>query len=192
MPPAPRHKVFVCYHHGKDQGRRNRFERLFTDRYDIMDSRSVRVGDIPNGLGLDEISRRIRDNYLSGSTVTVILIGKDTWRRKHVDWEIAATVRDTDANPRSGLLGILLPSHPSFGEDDYDPYTIPPRLHDNIECGFAKLYDWSGSPGEVAGWIDAAYRLRKQINPDNSHVRFAKNWKGPRWYPQKRFSEREG
>ena len=192
MPPAPRHKVFVSYHHEQDQGRRDRFERLFADRYDIMDSRSVRVGAIPNGLDLDEISRRIRDNYLSDSTVTVVLIGKDTWRRKHVDWEVAATVRGTDSNPRSGLLGIVLPSHPSFGEDDYDPYTIPPRLHDNIECGFAKLYDWSGSPSEVAAWIDTAYRRRKQINPDNSHVRFAKNWKGPRWYPQKRFSARVG
>ena len=192
MPPAPRHKVFVCYHHGEDQERRDRFEKLFADRYDIMDSRSVRVGDIPNGLNLDEISRRIRDNYLSDATVTVVLIGKDTWRRKHVDWEIAATVRGTDANLRSGLLGILLPSHPSFGGDDYDPYTIPPRLHDNIECGFAELYNWSGSPSEMAGWIDPAYRRRKQINPDNSQVRFANNWKGPRWYPQKRFSEWAG
>ena len=185
MPKARRHKVFVSYHHEKDQGRRNRFEKLFADVYDIMDSRSVKMGDIPNGLDLDEISRRIRDDYLSDSTVTVVLVGKDTWRRKHVDWEIAATVRDTDANPRSGLLGILLPGHPSFGKDDYDPYVIPPRLHDNVECDFAELYDWSESPKEVAAWVHEAYQRRQQINPDNSHVRFAKNWKGPRWYPEK-------
>ena len=114
MTPVPRHKVFVSYHHEKDQGRRNRFERLFADVYDIMDSRSVRIGDLPNGLNLDEINRRIRDNYLRDASVTVVLVGKDTWRRKHVDWEIAATLRDTDANSRSGLLGILLPSHPCF------------------------------------------------------------------------------
>ncbi len=186
MQPAPRHKVFVCYHHQQDQGLRNKFENLFADRYNIMDSRSVRIGGIPDGLHLDEISRRIRDNYLRDATVTVVLIGKDTWRRKHVDWEIAASVRDTDANPRSGLIGILLPSHPSYREDGYDPFTIPPRLHYNVECGFAKLYKWSESPQQVAGWIDEAYRRRKQIIPDNSHVRFAKNWKGPRWYPQRR------
>ena len=59
---------------------------------DVMDSRSVKIGAIPNGLTLDEISRRVRDDYLSDSTVTVVLVGKDTWRRKHVDWEIAATL----------------------------------------------------------------------------------------------------
>ena len=85
-----RHKVFVSYHHENDQGNRNRFERLFVDGYDVMDSRSVKIGAIPNGLTLDEISRRVRDDYLSDSTVTVVLVGKDTWRRKHVDWEIAA------------------------------------------------------------------------------------------------------
>ena len=121
-----------------------------------MDSRSVRIGDIPNGLNTDEVARRIRDDYLRAATVTVVLIGAGTWRRKHVDWEIAATVRDTDANHRSGLIGILLPSHPSFGSDGYYPYTIPPRLHYNVECGFAKVYRWKDSPSVVAGWINEA------------------------------------
>ena len=180
-----KHKVFVSYHHENDQESRNRFERLFAGVYDILDSRSVKIGAIPNGLPLDEISRRVRDDYLSDSTVTVVLIGQDTWRRKHVDWEIAATLRDTDANPRSGLLGIFLPTHPSFNREDHDPYTIPPRLHYNVECGFADLYSWSESPADVAGWVDRAYRRRSTIIPDNSSVRFAKNWNGPQWYPQK-------
>ena len=148
-----------------------------------MDSRSVRIGDIPDGLHLDEVSRRIRDDYLSDSDVTVVLIGKETWRRKHVDWEIAGTIRDSEANPRSGLVGILLPSHPSFRSNGYDPYTIPPRLYYNIECGFAELHRWSESPDQVAGWINRAFRERQRVNPDNTFVRFAKNWKGPRWYP---------
>ena len=82
MQPVPRHKVFVCYHHQQDQGLRDRFENLFADRYNIMDSRSVGIGDIPNGLNLDEISRRIRDNYLRDATVTVVLVG-----RGHVEKE---------------------------------------------------------------------------------------------------------
>ena len=141
-----------------------------------MDSRSVKVGDIPRGLRTDEISRRIRDNYLSDSTVTVVLVGEDTWRRMHVDWEIVATIRDTAVNQRSGLLGIVLPTHPSFGHGDYDPYTIPPRLYDNIKCGFADLHAWNESSTEVADWIDSAFRSRKNVNPDNSRVRFARNW----------------
>ena len=190
MLQVARHKVFVSYHHANDQGYRNRFEELFAEVYDIMDSRSVRIGDIPRGLNTDEVSRRIRDDNLRDSTVTVVLVGKDTWRRMHVDWEIAATVRDTDANDRSGLIGILLPTHPSFGKDDYDPYTIPPRLHDNVECGFAELFDWNESPNDIAGWMDSAFRRRDKVNPDNSHVRFARNWRGTRWYPQRPHEDR--
>ena len=182
MPRQRRHKVFVSYYHENDQASRNCFERLFADVYDIMDSRSVKIDAIPKGLTLDEVSRRIRDDYLSDSTVTVVLIGKDTWRRKHVDWEIAGTIRDTQANQRSGLLGILLPTHTSYNRDEYNPYTIPPRLHYNLECGFAELYSWSESPDDVASWVDRAYRRRRMIIPDNSSVRFSKNWKGPRWY----------
>ena len=181
-----RHKVFVSYHHENDENYRNRFDRLFSDVYDIMDSRSVEIGDIPAGLNVDEVARRIRDGYLRDATVTVVLIGKDTWSRKHVDWEIAATIRKTEANDRGGLLGIFLPSHPSFGEDECDEYTIPPRLHYNVEAGYAELFDWSESPPDVAGWIDDAFRRRRTVSPDNSSVRFAKNWKGTRWYPQKR------
>ena len=185
MQRTRRHKVFVSYHHENDQGDRDQFEKLFADVYNIMDSRSVRIGDIPKGLETDEVARRIRDKYLRDSTVTVVLIGKDTWRRKHVDWEIAATVRQTEANPRSGLVGIFLPTHPSHGQNDYNEYITPPRLHYNVECGFADVYDWSESPSEVAEWIDAAFRRRDEIIPDNSSVRFAKNWNGDRWYPLK-------
>ena len=185
MQQIHRHKVFVSYHHGKDQSHRDWFERLFADVYNIMDSRSVRIGDIPKGLDTDEVARRIRDGHLRDSTVTVVLIGQDTWRRKHVDWEIAATVRSTDSNPRSGLLGILLPTHPSYGQASYYPYTIPPRLHCNAKCGFAKIYNWTESPNAVDGWIDDAFRQRNEVVPDNSSVRFAKNWNGDRWYPQK-------
>ena len=184
MPRPQRHKVFVSYHHENDQGSRNRFELLFAEAYDIMDSRSVTEGAIPRGLTLDEVSRRIRDDYLRDSTVTVVLVGVDTWRRKHVDWEIAASLRETAANPRSGLLGILLPTHACFNRNSYDPYTIPPRLHYNLECGFAELYSWSESPEHVITWIDRAYRRRRTIIPDNSSVKFAKNWRGPRWFPQ--------
>ena len=56
MQQTRRHKVFVSYHHGNDESHRDRFERLFADVYDIMDSRSVRLGDIPKGLDTDEVA----------------------------------------------------------------------------------------------------------------------------------------
>lgn len=182
----PRHKVFVSYHHTNDQYYREHFEGLFSDIYDIMVSKSVQIGDINPNLQTDTIRQKIRDEYLRDSTVTVVLVGAETWKRKHVDWEIGASIRSTQFNPRSGLLGILLPSYHNYYDiqhGKYNKYTIPPRLSDNIDCGFSKIYEWSNNPTEVQSWIHDAFQRRNSVNPDNSYPSFVNNRSGERWYP---------
>lgn len=176
-----RHRVFVNYYHKEDQGYRNRFETLFADIHDIMVSESVEIGDIEPNLSTDRVRQIIRDEYLRDSTVTVVLVGAHTWQRKFVDWEIGSSIRQTQYNSRSGLLGILLPTYPRDASDTYDPYTIPPRLHDNIECRFAKIYNWSNNPTEVQNWIHDAFKRRTEIQPDNSRDSFVNNRSTERW-----------
>ncbi len=178
---STRHKVFVSYHHAGDQQHRNLFERLFANTYGIMISQSVQIGDIGPNLQTETIRQKIRDGYLRDSTVTVVLIGEKTWQRKHVDWEIGASIRNTRSNPRSGLLGILLPSHPSYYSDTYSKCIIPPRLHDNVKCGYAKIYNWSNDPSTVQSWIHDAFESRDKINPDNSYNSFVNNRSGEGW-----------
>ena len=176
-----RHKVFVSYHHANYQDSRNKFENLFAGKHEIMISKSVQIGDIEPSLATEKIRQKVRDEYLRESTVTVVLIGTQTWQRKHVDWEIASSIRDTKLNPRSGLLGILLPSYPLSPENTYDPHTIPPRLHDNINCGFASLHKWSANPDNVKEWIHEAFLRRNKIIPDNSFPNFERNRSGNGW-----------
>lgn len=179
-----RHKVFVSYHHANDQYYRDRFEKLFSDAYDIMVSKSVQIGDINTYLPTNTIRQKIRDEYLRDSTVTVVLIGEEAWKRKHVDWEIGSSIRHTQFNPRSGLIGILLPTYPRPNNEpnNYISSTIPPRLNDNIQCGFAKIYNWSENPKVVHDWIHEAFDRRNKINPDNSYDNFVNNRSGERWY----------
>lgn len=178
---SPRHNVFVSYHHANDQAYRDYFERLFAQTYNVMVSKSVQIGEIDPYLNTETVRQKIRDEYLRDSTVTVVLIGSQTWQRKHVDWEIGSSIRQTQYNSRSGLLGIILPSYPRNDRSKYDPYTIPPRLYDNIQCGFAKIYNWSTNPAEVQGWIHEAFNRRNTINPDNSFQNFVNNRSGERW-----------
>jgi len=178
---ANRHKVFVSYHHAnQDQHYRNQFENLFTNVYDIMVTKSVQIGDINPNLNTETIRRKIRDEYLRDSTVTVVLIGTETWKRKHVDWEIGSSIRDTTYNPRSGLLGIFLPTY-DLRNNDYNPHTIPPRLYDNVKCGYAKLYKWSSNHYEVQGWIHEAFNRRRNVLPDNSFPSFKDNRSNNQW-----------
>ena len=176
-----RHKVFVSYHHANDQKYKNLFKKRFSGTYDIMVSKSVQIDDSEPNLKVETVRQKIRDEYIGDSTVTVVLIGAETWKRKHVDWEIGASIRDTKSNPRSGLIGIFLPTHPDYGRDGSDPYIMPPRLHFNVECKFAELYDWSDSPNKVQSWIHDAFKRRDKINPHNTYPLFAKNRCGKRW-----------
>jgi len=176
-----RRKVFISYHHANDQWDREKFETLFSNYYNIIISKSVQIGDINPLLPTETIRQKIRDEYLRDSTVTVVLIGNETWKRKHVDWEIASSIRHTKYNSRSGLVGIFLPDHPDFDRDKYNPYIIPPRLHYNSECGYAALHDWTDDPRIVYNWINAAFNKRAKVIPDNSYPSFAKKRSGERW-----------
>ena len=149
---------------------------------------SVKVGDIVDtNFPTADTLRRIREERISEATVTVVLIGPCTWQRKFVDWEIGATLRDTDLNPRCGLLGILLPNHPNFRHRQPDPHLLSPRLAANLSGNnpFARIYKWPNneqSPGAnaVQDWIHRAFkRRRKQPDPDISRSPFGRNWNRP-------------
>lgn len=102
------HKVFISYHHGNDQGYKDALVD-FGDRCSMFVDRSVDTGDIPDEWRDEQIRREIRDHYLRDSTVTILLVGKETRRRKHVDWEIYSSMYDGSVNKKSGIVVINLP-----------------------------------------------------------------------------------
>ena len=176
MAKTTRHNVFISYYHEEDQEYKDRFVRMMGDN--LID-KSVNIGNIADtNLPTETTLQQIRERYIAQASVTVVLIGRCTWRRKYVDWEIGASLRDTQTNPRCGLLGILLPSHPDFGKETYSLRRIPPRLADNCDgdAAFASIYDWTGNPSVVRQWIHRAFlRRKKQPDPDNSYTIFADN-----------------
>lgn len=179
-----RHKVFISYHHENDHGYRNEFESLFSNHFDIMVSKSVQIGDIDPNNNTEYVRQQIRDEYIADATVLIVLIGTETWQRKHVDWEISSAIRATKNNSRCGLLGIFLPTYPLNANNEFNPHTIPPRLYDNWKDEnqrYAELYKWNTDPQEVSKWIHTAFEKRNQ-NPVNSRKMFGKNGNGDRWY----------
>jgi hypothetical protein len=175
-----RHKVFVSYHHALDEAYKTKFER-FGSIFDVLVPGSVNDGDIDSNLPAEMIRQKIRDEYLRDTSVTVVLIGAETWQRKHIDWEIGSSIRQTAYNARSGLLGILLPTYSRTDPSKYNPHTIPPRLYDNIKCEFATIYNWSENPTTVQDWIHDAYVRKSTKQPDNSRESFGKNRTGSAW-----------
>ena len=97
MPDIPRHKVFLSFHE-QDIKDKERFVRMMGNR--IVD-RSVDTGNIDDtDLKVATVRQKIRDDYIADATVTIVLIGRCTWQRKHVDWEIGSSTRKTKKNPK--------------------------------------------------------------------------------------------
>ena len=105
------HKVFISYHHENDQEYKNNLVK-FAWQHSIFIDASVDTGDISDDLSDESIRQKIRDEYLRDSTVTIVLVGKETKRRKHVDWEIYSSMFDGTVNKKSGVLVINLPTIP--------------------------------------------------------------------------------
>lgn len=171
-----RHKVFISFHEA-DLKWKERFVELMKGR--IIDA-SVDSGDVDDtGKKTAEIRRIIRDDYIRDATVTVVLIGRKTWQRKHVDWEISSSIRAASLNKRNGLVGLILPNHPSHKMNKINPRLMPPRLADNCDGNdpFAKVYDWPEhfAPARIHKAIADAFNRRKGAPPVNKRKRYGRN-----------------
>jgi len=104
-----KHKIFISYHHANDQAYKRDLLRL-NEKHDIFFDASVDTDDIDDSLDDAAIREKIRDEYLRDSSVTIVLVGLETKKRKHIDWEIYSSMFDGKVNKRSGVLVINLPS----------------------------------------------------------------------------------
>lgn len=114
------HKVFISYHH-KDQNYKDILMK-WNLQFEIFVDRSVDTGDIDENLPAQTIRKKIRDEYLRDSTVTILLVGEETSQRKHVDWEIHSSMIDGQINKKSGILVIILPTICENNWNCYAPY----------------------------------------------------------------------
>lgn len=125
-------QVFLSYHHDEDQSYYNVFSRTFCDTYDVITDNSLerQIGSED----VDYVMRRIREKYITGSSCTIVLVGKYTWGRRYVDWEIDATLEKGH-----GLIGVQLPTAPITSQN---MVIVPARLDDNIQSGYALWVSW--------------------------------------------------
>ncbi len=160
----PRHKCFISYHHADDAA-----VKAFVDTFDHMHDTFIvrRLGEMPTDIidsnDTDYVMRRIREDYIKDSTVTLVLMGKCTWARRYVDWEIQASLRSTTYTMPNGLLGIKLPTFTSF----------PERLNMNLlhpgdAACYARWIDYPKTFDALTAAIDEVFSLR---TTHNSHIK---------------------
>lgn len=156
----PRRKVFISYHRA-DVDEVRQFLQKFDHTDDVFISRVVATmpDDVINSTDPDYIMRRIRENFLKDSTVTMVLVGRCTWARKFCDWEIQASLRHGGTTTANGLLGIVLPS---AGKNPQAPNRLKINLGSTQagQEGFARWYWPPDSSAILDGWIEDAFHAR--------------------------------
>ena len=168
-----RHKVFISFYHQDDQ-----YYKDYIDKYLSQNiiNKSVMSGEYDPDDSDEYIKRLIREDKISDSSVVVVLVGNNTKRRKHVDWEIYAGLR-ASINGNAGLIGIFLPGMRKAVNGGYYYDDMPARLADNIRSGYASYYDWSDAVIDFDNIIEQAFlaRITKRHLIDNSRLQMKYN-----------------
>ena len=164
---STRHKCFVSYHVA-DIIEVTQFLDDFAAEFIPRSVGVTEEDDFVDSTDQEYIKRRIREKYLSDSTVTIALLGACTWSRKFVDWEISSSLRNDSVNKRSGLLVMPLPSRNNSA-------ILSDRIKDNWVEGkpddsYAEYVSYPSSVQSLRSHINSAFAARstKTNKVDNS------------------------
>lgn len=179
----PRRRCFISYHH-EDTGEVQRFVDAFGEAWEIFSSSALGLdlsSDIVDSTDTDYVVRAIRERYMSNTSVTLVMLGRCTWSRRYIDWEIQASLRSSAGSPANGLLAVKLPSF------SYGPGQFPERLNANLlpaaglavpgqDC-YARWIDYPATAESLRQAIEEAFQRRQTHGHliNNSRDRFAYN-----------------
>ena len=169
----PKHKVFISFYHHDDQKFKNYIDTYLCSN---IINKSVAYGEYDSEDSDSYIKRLIREEKISDSSVVVVLVGPNTRKRKHVDWEIYAGLRGS-INGNSGLIGILLPDFPLTNEGKYYYSDLPDRLADNVKSGYADIYVWDYAKSHFDSLIEDAFnnKIARKRKTDNARLQMQYN-----------------
>lgn len=145
--------VFVSYSHRLDQDEADNFRDTFGIERGVFSDRSLENENIGH-LTDDTIKNNYIRPKIKNSSVTIILIGKETGGRWWCDWELYYSLLKTTGNDRNGLLGILLPNKQHW---------IPARLEKNLHMG--EVIEMPRDRRTLANAVERVYSLR-YLQPD--------------------------
>jgi len=108
------HKCFISF---KTEDKE--YKRLIQEELDV-DMIDKSLNEAIDSEDEDYIMRRIREEYLSDSTVTIHLIGSRSaeslgWNeQKYIKRELQASLYHREGNTQNGILGVVLPNMYSY------------------------------------------------------------------------------
>jgi len=154
-----RHKCFLSYHvEDADE------VAAFVDEHgEVFIPRVLGVtseDDFIDSSNTNYVMDRIREKYLTDSTVTIVMVGKCTWSRRFVDWEVYSTLRNDTNNRLNGLMAITLPSVASDSSRQLPARVDDNRLGDDGDDGYARWWKYPKTSDSLRSHIEVAFQSR--------------------------------
>lgn len=150
--------VFISYHHENDQYWANLMRSTYADKYEIFYDNSL--DDEVDSENPEYINKVIREEYIVGTSITIVLCGAETWKRRFVDWEICSTLHHEHA-----LLGLVLST---AAKNTNGNFIAPDRLYDNIVSNYAYWTHWPVNGTELKEAIETAISKSSQTRLINN------------------------
>lgn len=158
-------RIFISYHR-KDGHKKDELEDLLLENnYKVS---SIDEDHIFDGKKHQEIAQICIDE-IEDCDVTICIVGKETYKRSHVDHEIKATLRG-GFEYRRGLIALMLEDR-GDSKNDIDLNTFPNRIQDNItdDFDYCVLEQWASIKDRLREAIDEAeFRRTQHINVKNN------------------------
>lgn len=152
-------KVFLSYHR-KDTKYRKRVIKL-------LKANNVSYYAVPEEISFDGHTHpQIKDEIIAkmnNCTVLLCLIGKETYQRPHIDWELHKCLKG-GVGRRKGLLAVLLETRDD-NKNNIDFASVPPRIADNIN--YAVIKQFASLHNEL---LDALIEAEKRRNDNKFTV----------------------
>ena len=153
-------RVFISYHRA-DTKAREHIEDLLKDN-------GIPFYAVSRNVNFDgEHHQYIKDTILQGMNncdVLLCIVGKDTYTRPHVDWELHEALKG-DIKTRRGVLAVMLENR-GDSKNNIDYATFPNRLEDNEDYivieQYASLQDRLNDA--LAAALDNSWNRDIQVN----------------------------
>jgi hypothetical protein len=100
--------------------------------------------------------------------IVIVLLTKNAWKRKHMDWELSTALRSTKSNPRKGVIVALMPN---YGTELWmETNKTPLRIIKNVDNEYIEFSNWKNffNVNIIKKLVNNALWNRENINPDDT------------------------
>lgn len=154
-------KVFISYHRADKKYMKKIVEIL---KENNIASVVIDEKQSFNEWSHQKITEYVR-NKMKECNVLLSIVGKDTYSRPHVDYEIHEALKG-DVNSRKGIIAVMLETRLD-NKNNIDLNTFPTKLKDNLN--YIVIEQYSSIRDKILNATNKALKNKKDANIKTNH-----------------------